>query len=43
MSKPTALFTKVLVSKTFGDEMKIVLDDAIKMAGFMKDHFTPEC
>jgi hypothetical protein len=32
----------VLVSKTLGDEMKKVLDDATKMVNFITDQFTPE-
>jgi hypothetical protein len=36
--------SEVLVSKTLGDEMKNVLDDATKMVNFIKQRlFTPEC
>jgi hypothetical protein len=32
----------ILVSKTLGDEMKKVLDDATKVVNYIKDQFTPD-
>jgi hypothetical protein len=44
LSQYTASFTeRWLVSKTLGDEVKKVLDDAIKLFLSNKDQFTPEC